>query len=171
MSWGDYWVFSLTFRLNRWAAFLAGITLLLMALIGAADVIATQAFDRPIPGAFELTESMMVASIFLAVALAQEQNRHIRVKIAIHLFGPRIQAATEVFSALVTCILFAMIGWFGWKSAVHSIAIGEFKAGLIDFPLWPARLTLALGASLMVLQSLIDLFAAVRNLIADKLET
>lgn len=166
---GSHFGYIVAWRLNRWAAYLAGLTLLFMALIGALDVIATRFFGWPIPGTVESTETMMVACIFLAIALAQQQGRHIRVEIVVSLLGRRAQASAGVLAALVTCILFTMIAWFGWKSAAHSVALGEFKSGLIDFPMWPARLTLALGATLMVLQSLIDLFVAVRSLVTPPL--
>ena len=38
-------------------------------------------------------------------------------------------------------------------------AVGEFAAGLINYPIWPARLTLAWGASLMTVQAMLDLAA------------
>ena len=58
-------------HIERTAAFCAAISVLGMMLVGAVDVIGTAAFATPLQGAYELTEALMVASIFLALALSQ----------------------------------------------------------------------------------------------------
>jgi len=72
---------SILLRAERAAALCAAIAMLGMMLIGTADVIGTAALNRPLPGAFELTEALMVATVFLALALSQREGRQIRVEI------------------------------------------------------------------------------------------
>lgn len=151
-------------RLNRWAALLAGVTLLVMSLIGCADVVATQFLDLPIPAALELVETLLVASIFLAISHAQKERRHIQVNAVLNHLSPGARQACLAFGDLCTLVLFSMIAWYAWKSAAHSLSVGEFKSGLISFPLWPARITLAIGASLMLLQAAVDLKGRLRSL-------
>ncbi len=151
-------------RLNRWAALLAGITLLVMSLIGAADVVATQLLDWPIPAALELIETLLVASLFLAFSFAQQERRHIQVNAVLNRLSPGARRACIAFGDLCTLVLFSMIAWYAWKAAGHSISVGEFKSGLINFPLWPARITLASGATLMLLQAATDLNSSLRSL-------
>lgn len=154
--------------LNRAAAFLAGIALLSMALLGAVDVVSGRFFRAPVPGALELTETLMVCSVFFAVALAQEHKRHIRVELLINLFPRRARAAADVLAYLATLGVFALIAWYGWHMALYSYGAGEYQSGLLNFPLWPARLSLALGASLMVLQSGRDTIEAAMRVVAGE---
>jgi TRAP-type C4-dicarboxylate transport system permease small subunit len=152
-------------RLNAVAAGLAGVALLLMMLAGAADVLATNADliglpSRPVPSTNEFMATMMVAAVFLGLALAQQRGAHIQVTLGALLdrrFGRSIAAVRHVLHGL----FYALIAWFGWSVAMHSISTGEFAAGLVDFPVWPARLALAAGASLMTLQCALDLAAAI----------
>ena len=135
----------------------AGLALFMMMVIGAADAFFTKALSLPLPGVYELTETLMVMSAFLALALAQANRGHIRVTLFVGLLAPRLRAFFDVVGSVLTAVLFVGIAWFGWVSAVHSFNVGEFSPGSLPLPLWPARLALAIGASFMVIQSLADL--------------
>lgn len=146
---------------NRGTALLAGIALLLMMLAGAADVIMTNLdllglASRPIPSTTEFMATMMVVVVFLGLALAQQRRVHIRITLS-RLAGPRLERPLEIFRHALHGLFYGLIAWFGWSVAAHSAATGEFAAGLINFPVWPARLILAIGATGMALQCLADI--------------
>lgn len=143
-------------RANRLFAFLSGIALLLMMLLGALDVIGSSVLNQPLPGAFEGTEALMVASVFLALGLSQQRRAHISVEIVIGAMPHLLQRIAAVFSALLCALLFGLIAWFGWTIAIKSSLAGEFSTGLINFPIWPAKIALAFGATLMAVQCLWD---------------
>jgi len=145
-------------NLNRYAAMLAGIALLLMAIVGALDVVGA-AVGRPLVGTHEITETLMVIAIFLALASAQQQNAHIRVELFTRQLGVSQQAAFTVFGLVCSAACFALIAYFGWSSTFRSIASGEFRQGQLGFPVWPARMALALGSTLMVAQCLSEIIA------------
>jgi len=152
-------------RTNRLAALVAGGGLFAMMVIGAADVVMSNLdllglTARPIPATTEFTGTMMVVAIFFALALGQQQRRHIRITLSRYASG-RTARILDAFRHIVHGTLYALIAWFGWQVAGHSFSTGEFAAGLYDFPVWPARLALALGASLMVVQCIADFGAAV----------
>jgi len=153
------------YRLDRWAATLAGLALFLMMLVGAANVIGTKLFGIPVPGTYELTEALMVASAFLAMALAHADKAHIRVELLVNRLGPRGRALADAFTELCTAAFFTGIAWFGWSAAIHSLRVGEFSSGSLPMPLWPARMALAVGATLMIVQSLAHLGRDTRALI------
>ena len=151
-------------RINRLAALLAGGCLFAMMVIGAADVMMSNLdlvglTARPIPATTEFAGTMMVAIVFFALALGQQQGRHIRITLSRFARG-RTARVLDAFQHVVHAIFYALIAWFGWAVAGHSFTTGEFAAGLYDFPVWPARLALALGASLMVVQCLADFAVA-----------
>lgn len=147
--------------LNRLAALLAASAVLVMMLVGVADIVATRFFNRPIPGTHELTETMMVAAIFLSLAIAQAQGRQVRVELLVDRLAPRARAAFGVLADVASLAAFALIAWYGWRAGIKATAIGEFTSGQIPFPIWPAKLCLAFGATLAVVQCAID---AGRNL-------
>lgn len=150
---------------NRAAALLAGFALLFMAVLGAADVIAGRGFNRPIPGLFEMTETLMVFSIFLALALAQHNKRHIRVEIVLDWLPPRGKSICDLLNVLLVGVFFAFIAWFGWDAAIYSFTEGQYRPGAIRLPVWPAKTALAVGATLMILQCTVELVGHVRDLV------
>jgi len=137
------------------AAGLAGVALVLLALIGTADVIGSQFLGRPVPGTVEIGSSLMVAGIALGLPLAQYARRHVRVEIFIDRLPPRPRAVLDFVAQLCLAVMLAGIAWLGWRMFLTSLATHEFSQGLIEVPMWPARLALALGATLAVVQTIV----------------
>jgi|KBSSwiStaDraftv2_1062776.scaffolds.fasta_scaffold973794_1 TRAP-type C4-dicarboxylate transport system permease small subunit len=137
------------------AAGLAGVALVLLAVIGTADVIGSQFLGRPVPGTVEIGSSLMVAGIALGLPLAQFARRHVRVEIFIDRLPPRSRAVLDFLAQLCLAVMLAGIAWLGWRMFLTSLATNEFSQGLIEVPMWPARLALALGATLAVVQTIV----------------
>lgn len=153
-------------RVNRACALLSGVALLLMMAAGAADVIGTNLdmlglASAPVPAAFEFMATMMVVTVFLATSLAQARRRHIRVELVVDRLPPGPRKALAVLGHALSALMWGLIAWFGWKSGWHSVAVGEYAPGLINFPVWPARLILGFGATLMTVQCLFDMAGVV----------
>ena len=149
-------------RVNLACAFLSGVALLLMMAVGAADIIGSNLnwfglSSRPIPGAFEFIGTMMVVSVFLAVSLGQARRVHIQVELVVQMLPRSLQKAAFALHHLLASGFFVLIAWASWPAALHSFRVGEFSAGLVNYPIWPARIILAFGATLMALQCALDL--------------
>lgn len=148
-------------RLSRACAFLSGIALLLMMVAGASDVIGTNLDiiglqSQPVPAAFEFMAAMMVFTVFLGTALAQARRNHIRVEVIVNRLPPGGRKVMEAVQHTLSAVMWGLIAWYGWKPGIHSVSVGEYATGLINFPLWPARLILGVGATLMTVQCLFD---------------
>lgn len=136
-------------RIEKVAAGLAGFCVLLMMLIGGADILSTLVLHSPIPSAYEVTETLMVAAVFLALALSHRENKQIRVELITERLSPSVRRVFGLISELASLLVYALIFWFGWGAAWTSLVIGEYSSGLIKLPLWPAKMALAGGALLM----------------------
>ena len=151
-------------RINLACGLLSGIALLLMMVAGAADVIGTNLDlvglpSQPIPATFEFMATMMVVTVFLATALGQARRSHIRVEVLVKMLPPAGQRIMDLVQHILSAGMWALIAFYGWKSGLHSVAVGEYAPGLINFPVWPARLVLGFGATMMTLQCVLDLLA------------
>jgi TRAP-type C4-dicarboxylate transport system permease small subunit len=153
-------------RVERHAAALAGIGVLVMMLLGGLDVLATNLLSQPIPGAYEIIETMMVASIFLALALSQAEGRQIRVELITERLGARARGVLDALADLCSLLVYGLIAWYGIRAAWSSTLIGEFSSGIVKFPQWPAKIALALGALLMVAQCGVGAWRSVRRALA-----
>ena len=125
--------------------------------LGAGDVVGTQFFGWPVPGAKEITESTMVLIVFGALTYAQIRRSHIRVELLYTHTGPRVQAAMDVFADLAALIFFGLLLWQAFNEAVISWQIDETADGLIVFPLYPARWILVTGVVILLAQLVLDL--------------
>ena len=143
---------------------LAAISLLSMTVIGTVDLVSTNFLNRPIPGAFELIETLMVVTVFMALASAQARRQHIVVDIAINHLAASTQRLCRIVGDALGAVFFFVIAWQGWLMALRSWAIDEAASGLIGFPIYPAKIALAVGASLITLQCLWDLVVGIAAL-------
>ncbi|MEO5733408.1 MAG: TRAP transporter small permease [Rubrivivax sp.] len=149
--------------LNRVCAWLAGVALLLMMAAGAADVLLTNLDwlglqSRPLAGATEFIATMMVVAVFLALPLAQARGSHIALDVTRHA-RPAVGRPLNALHHALHALFYGALAAAGFMQALQSVSVGEFAAGAIDFPVWPARVVLAAGATLMALQCLADLLA------------
>jgi TRAP-type C4-dicarboxylate transport system permease small subunit len=148
-------------RLGELGSWLAGASLLLMMLIGAIDIIGAKLLNRPLPAALETTEALMVLGVFLALAYTQAHRQHIVVDLLTTRLGPGARRALDGLAQLLTLGVFGLVAWQGWVLGLTSLHIREYASGILPFPLYPSKLALAVGATLMVLQLLVDIRATV----------
>ena len=139
-------------RLALAVLLVGGFGMLMSMFLGVADIVGTQILLIPVPGPRELTESTMVLIVFGALAYAQIRRAHIRVELVYFQMPPRIRAAMDVITDLAAMTFFGLILSEAISEAQYSFQIGEATAGLIRFPLWPARFVLAAGCALVILQ-------------------
>lgn len=141
-------------------SWVAAASLLLMMSLGTADALATRLLDRPVPAALEGTEALMVCTVFLALANTQARRMHVAVDLVTSRLPRRVRLALDLFAQVITLAVFLLIAWQGWLLAAQSAALREYAPGLVPFPIYPAKIALAVGSTLMVTQSLIDIVTA-----------
>ena len=134
-----------------------GAGMLTAMFLGAGDVVGTQFFGWPVPGAKEITESTMVLIVFGALTYAQIRRSHVRVELVHARVGPRMQAAMDVVTDLAALVFFGFLLWQAVFEAMKSWRIDETSDGLIVFPLYPARWILVAGVAILVVRLAVDL--------------
>lgn len=143
---------------------LGGIGMMIAMFLGTGDVVGTQFFGWPIPGAKEMTESTMVLIVFGCLTYAQIRRGHIRVELVYTHVGPRVQAAMDVLSDLGAMVFFGLLCWQAIGEGLMSWRIREADVGLIRFPLYPARWILVIGTGLVIVQLWLDLFHDIQRM-------
>jgi TRAP-type mannitol/chloroaromatic compound transport system permease small subunit len=151
-------------RIATMVLLVAGAGLLIVMFLGAGDVIGTQFFGWPVPGAKEASESTMVLIVFGSLAYAQIQRQHIRVELLYTRQSPRVKAALDTVTNLLAMVFFAIVLWQTFGEAVESWKIREADVGLIRFPLYPAKSFVVLGTAVMLVQLGLDLLHSVQRL-------
>lgn len=143
--------------LNAYCLWVAGAAILVMTLLGGADVISTALLHQPIPGVYEATEALMVLVIFLSLGYLQLGNGNIAVDILTSHLRGTARVVQVAAAEILAVVFFSLLAWQAWVMAVESWSIDEYSAGLVRFPLYPAKFALALGAALTVCCCLVRL--------------
>jgi TRAP-type transport system small permease protein len=143
--------------LNRAAIAICAVAILSMTVLGGVDVITTALWGKPIPGVYEMTETLMVFTVFLSLGYLHQERAYIAVDAAYEHFGPRVQRLADHLSLLLIATMFGLISWRAWGTALRSWEISEYSVGLIQFPIYPSKFAFAIGCTLLVISCLADL--------------
>ena len=95
----------------------ASALLFAMMLLTVVDVVARYVFNRPIRGAFEVTELMLLVLIFAGLPLVSFTDEHAVMDFIDRLLGPRRQRLFERFVQIVNTAFMALLAWLVWLKA------------------------------------------------------
>lgn len=128
---------------------IAAVATLVVASIGAVDVVSTALFRAPLPLNVELSSYLMSLMIFGALALAQRQHEHVAVDLVTKFLPQGIQRWLRVLGLAFGLAVFALLAWRSYALAVDSVGMQETAAAVYPFPVWPFKIgvTVLLGVA------------------------
>lgn len=143
-------------RVSAIAAVLAAACGLLIALMLVGEVLSRSLRGTSIAGSYELSELLLVAMVFLGLSQAERSGTHVRSEIV----TSRLPSAVAKWVRCAGCMVaLGIVIWMTLATAEraqHAYSIGEFRQGLIQFPIWPARVIVAAGLALLALELLLS---------------
>ncbi len=145
-------------RLDRLASFLAGIAtpaaritsgvgagvLVLMMFLSAMDVLLRYFLNRPIAGAMELTQYMMLITVVSGLAYCTVDKAHIRVEVLIERCPQKMRTVLYTATSLLTFGLFLLIATQAFRYARMLFESG-LTSPVLFIPAYPFAIALALG--------------------------
>jgi TRAP-type C4-dicarboxylate transport system permease small subunit len=142
----------------------ASALLLVVGLMGAADVVSTNLFSSPIPGMVELSGALLAVIVFLGMAEAQARGSNIIIDIATQNMRPGAQRLSGIFSLAIAAALMGLIAWQTTRLAMSSWSYREAALGALAFPVAPFKSVAAFGAWLATAEFLRQLIRRVAGL-------
>ena len=153
-------------RLLRAFGLVAALSTFLTMLLVVANVAGRYLFNKPVTGTLEITESLLVLTIFLSLALTQYDGGHIRVNLVTRRLPEAVARGLTVVSMLIGAGFFTWCGYAAWIFAAQSYSFNEQEWGEVVFPLWPMKFVVFFGIALLAIQFLLDAIAETTTHIA-----
>lgn len=132
-------------------------------LLTAADVVKRYITGSSIPGVTEFSEVFLVAAVFLGLAFAMRVGAHVGVDLLVARLPARASKTVQVVGMVIALIVLSWMTVETVGTAAHSIAINEFRYGLVKVPVWPAKLIIPIGLAALILECIVFLAKLVRS--------
>lgn len=142
-------------RLATATALLSGFVIVIMMAMITVDALGRK-LGHPVPGGLELSEAMMVATVYLALMSVQRGRENVFVSLVTHNLSPRTQARLDVLAAILALAVFAVLAWIAFGRAWDATLAREYRIAAIEVPIWPFRWFIPLGLVLLCVQLLAD---------------
>jgi TRAP-type C4-dicarboxylate transport system permease small subunit len=152
-------------KFARWVAIISGVVVIVMMLYTTVDVAGRYLAKHPAPAAYEYTNMFLIYITYFGVTLVQARGGHMRLGFLYEKAGPRGRALTDLISSIFGLFIIGVITWQGWLYAVESWQQGEVTLGAYTVPVTPGRIALALGATIFLVQYIIDFIKNIALLI------
>lgn len=123
----------------------AAVSSIVLMVAVLADVVSRQSGHGSAPGLLEVSESLLVLITYLGMAHAERLNVHVRTNLLTERLS---EGARRVIHVITYSVYLAFVLWWTVASidrAVESVERGEFRTGLIHYPVYPARVAIAVG--------------------------
>jgi TRAP-type C4-dicarboxylate transport system permease small subunit len=147
-----------------WGAGLtAGALLMGLIFLTGTDVLWRNFHGRSIPGAYEYSEVLLVALVFLSLAWTQKVDAHVSIDLATRAMPERLGRLVQALGIAAALAILVWMTVASVHSALESWVSGEYRIGLAEVPVWPARLAVAFGMFMLVLQLTLRLVDLARS--------
>jgi tripartite ATP-independent transporter DctM subunit len=129
--------------LSRWTNTIGAVIIFIMVGMTFTDVIMRYVFSRPIDGALEMVEVMLIVAVFFTIAHTYNQKGHVAVDLITVNLKPKAHLIMDFITTLLGLGLFIIIIWrtlaltilYFERNAVHSnnflIPSGPFAAVIV----------------------------------------
>jgi TRAP-type C4-dicarboxylate transport system permease small subunit len=122
--------------LSKWLNWVAGVALVLMLIVIAADIIGAKLFKWPIPGGIDIVGLLCVVVIAFAIAQTQVIHGHIEVEF----FVMRLpEKARNVIAGIVYSLGMALFALLAWRSYTFgdSLRVKGEVSMTVGIPVYP----------------------------------
>jgi TRAP-type C4-dicarboxylate transport system permease small subunit len=142
-------------RITRAVNSVAMVTILLIMVLTLAGI-ATRLIGIPLSGVTNLSESLLVVAVYLSVAYTQQGKQHVSVELLLASLGERNRRILDGVNILIALVICSVIVDTSWGYALQSWKLHERMDGAPFYPIYPPKIAIAVGMSLLWLQLFAD---------------
>ena len=151
---------------SRGANTASQVILAAMLLILCMDITLRYLGIQPTRWGFGAVQYSFLWISILPAALAVYEKAHIRVGLLADRLKPKSKAILEILGLICVAAFSTIVAWFGFKMALHSLAVGTIVSGGIGYPLFWIEVWVPLAFVLVLAMCIIMTIEEVRKLIS-----
>lgn len=144
------------FPTSRVAVIVGEVALAVLVIIPVVDIIMRRLINKPLPGAYELSEFILGVMVFTGMSYCAVKGAHVTVDVVTSRFSSRVQKVLDVVIYLFTWVVTGLISWQLLSLALTVKARHETSA-ILGIPVYPFELIAAIGFAIMTLVFLVYL--------------
>jgi TRAP-type mannitol/chloroaromatic compound transport system permease small subunit len=145
-------------RLNERVGKLVYWLVLAAVLISAGNAIVRKIFNASSNAYLEAQWYLFAAVFLLSAGYTLLKNEHVRIDVIAGRLSRRAQAWIDVFGTLFFLMPMALAFiWLSWPVVVRTYVHGEISTNAGGLLIWPARLLVPIGFTLLALQGFSEL--------------
>ncbi|HEY3146759.1 MAG TPA: TRAP transporter small permease subunit [Dongiaceae bacterium] len=130
------------------------------------EVIARFVFNSPTNWVHESMFLMFGMQYMLAGAYAYRDETHVRVDILYSRFSVRGRAICDLITSFFFFLFTGVMLWSGWRFAGDAVSLRESSFTEWGIQYWPVKLTIPIGAALLLLQGVSRLARDIKIVLA-----
>ena len=117
-------------------SYFGSIALFAMMMLTTVDVVGRYFFNKPILGAFELTEFLVLILIFSFLSPSQAKKSHVAVDLIFQHFPRKLREIIDIVNHLLCMLFMALISYRCFVRALEIKGFGEATSnlGIIKYP-------------------------------------
>jgi TRAP-type mannitol/chloroaromatic compound transport system permease small subunit len=142
---------------NEWCGKLVSFAVLIMMSIIVYEVVLRYGFNAPTMWVHETSSMFFAAFVVLGAGATIRPGvtpEHIRMDILFNRFSPRTRIIINMISWIIFFIFIGVVMWKGWTMAIKSVKLLEHTYTPWSPPIYPVKLCIAVGATLLFVQGL-----------------
>ena len=135
---------------------------LVAVLVSATNAIVRKLFNMSSNAFLELQWYIFSALFLFCAGYTLLRNEHVRIDVVAGRFSARVQAWIDVFGTVFFLLPMALLFiYLSWPIFVRTFTQGEISTNAGGLLIWPARLMVPIGFSLLALQGVSELIKRV----------
>lgn len=151
-------------EINRWLATAVSSLVFIMVAAISYEVVARYFFDAPTVWALELSTLLLGPYFLLAGPYFLHTAGHVNVDILYSKLSPRWAALADTGIYTVIVVISCVLIYQSIPIAENAIASGETSFSSWNPAIWPVKTLIPIAFSLLLLQSVAELFAAIQRI-------
>ena len=139
---------------SEWSGKVFSMIILIITGLLMFEITMRYIFNAPTIWAHETCQHLFAGYSILAGAYVLLYYAHVKVDVVYARFSPRRRAIIDSVTYLFFFIFVGLMLWHGIGMAAHSVRLNEVSFSPFAPPIWPLKLTIPIGAFLILLQGL-----------------